>query len=152
MRANNLPHRASYVLVFNSDKVIVQKRTKYKDYCPGYYEVTAGGVNSVGESVAECAERELFEELGIKCPLQHCFSFFFQDDHTTVWGDFWICRFEGRVPEDLTLQESEVESVELMTVRQILQEADQKKKNFTPDSLYALRKWIAMNKDTTTSE
>ncbi|GJQ12780.1 hypothetical protein GpartN1_g4571.t1 [Galdieria partita] len=143
MRAKNLPHRASYILVlYSDDKIIVQKRTKHKDYCPGYYEVTAGGVNSFGESKEECAERELFEELGIRSPLTHCFSFFFRDNHTTVWGDFWTCRFQGRVPEDLTLQESEVESVELMTVNQILQEADEKQKQFTPDSLYALRKWI----------
>jgi 8-oxo-dGTP pyrophosphatase MutT (NUDIX family) len=148
MRAKNLPHRASYILVFHAgDKIIVQKRTKYKDYCPGYYEVTAGGVNSFGESKEECARRELFEELGISNSLEYCFPFFYQDSHTTVWGDFWTCRFEGRVPEDLTLQESEVESVQLMTVEQILQEADSKQKQFTPDSLYALRKWVSRNKD-----
>ncbi|GJD07602.1 Uncharacterized Nudix hydrolase YfcD [Galdieria sulphuraria] len=56
MRAQNLPHRASYILVFSSDdRIVVQKRTKHKDYCPGYYEVTA--------------------ELGIHSPLKHCFFF-----------------------------------------------------------------------------
>ena len=45
MRAKALPHRATYVLVFNSqDQLYVQKRTLTKDVFPGYYDPAAGGV------------------------------------------------------------------------------------------------------------
>ena len=41
MRARGLPHRASYILVFNSRaELFVQKRTMTKDIYPGYYDVS----------------------------------------------------------------------------------------------------------------
>eukprot|EP00871_Galdieria_phlegrea_P000689 jgi/Galph1/1620/GphlegSOOS_G322.1 len=140
MRSKNLPHRASYILVFDPDqRLVVQKRTNTKDYCPGYYEVTTGGVNSWGETKEDCAKRELLEELGIDVPLEYCFPFFYQDNRTTVWGDLWTCTFYGKVPDDLQLQKSEVESVELMSIEEILQSNNL----WTPDSLYALQRWLS---------
>ena len=51
MRAGGLPHRACYILVFNSrGELFVQKRTMCKDIYPGYYDVAAGGVVLAGES------------------------------------------------------------------------------------------------------
>ncbi len=44
MRAKALPHRATYVLVFNArGHLYVQKRTLTKDVFPGYYDPAAGG-------------------------------------------------------------------------------------------------------------
>ena len=43
MRSGRLPHRATYILVFNAKgELFVQKRTQTKDVFPGYYEVAAG--------------------------------------------------------------------------------------------------------------
>ena len=43
MRARGLPHRAAYILVFNSkDEIFVQKRTMSKDIYPGYFDIAAG--------------------------------------------------------------------------------------------------------------
>jgi len=50
MRAGKLPHRATYVLVFNSrGDLYVQKRTQSKDVFAGYYDVAAGGSSSPGK-------------------------------------------------------------------------------------------------------
>ncbi|NIR17298.1 MAG: NUDIX domain-containing protein, partial [Desulfobacterales bacterium] len=71
-----LPHRATYILVFNSGgELYVQKRTQTKDVFPGYYDVAAGGVVLAGESYEEGAVRELLEELGIRgTPLEELFD------------------------------------------------------------------------------
>ena len=66
MRSRRLPHRATYILVFNSGgELFVQKRTMTKDVFPGYYDVAAGGVVLAGEGYMEGAVRELAEEMGI---------------------------------------------------------------------------------------
>ena len=66
MRADGLPHRATYILVFNDEgELFVQKRTTVKDIYPGYHDVATGGVVLSGESYEDAAKRELAEELGI---------------------------------------------------------------------------------------
>lgn len=47
-RKERLLHRSTYIFARNSQgEYYVQKRTMLKDYCPGYYEVVAGGVVGV---------------------------------------------------------------------------------------------------------
>lgn len=47
-RKERLLHRSTYIFARNSQgQYYVQKRTMLKDYCPGYYEVVAGGVVGV---------------------------------------------------------------------------------------------------------
>ncbi|MGH7962686.1 MAG: NUDIX hydrolase, partial [Candidatus Binatia bacterium] len=43
MRAQNLPHRSTYILVFNArGELYMQKRTMTKDVFPGSYDPAAG--------------------------------------------------------------------------------------------------------------
>src|SRR5262245_39916002 len=88
MRAQRLPHRSTYILVFNSQgELYVQKRTLTKDVFPGYYDVAAGGVVLASESYEQGAMRELEEEMGIRSvPLNRLFDFYFEDEHTRLWG------------------------------------------------------------------
>src|SRR5437762_3867127 len=78
MRAKRLPHRSTYILVFNSQgELYVQKRTTTKDVFPGYYDPATGGVVLAGESYEESAKRELAEVLGIHdVPLTPLFTFY----------------------------------------------------------------------------
>src|SRR5262245_39455024 len=74
VRAGRLPHRSTYILVFNSSgDLFVQKRTLTKDIYPGYYDPVAGGVVLAGESYEAGAVRELEEELGIRPVLERHF-------------------------------------------------------------------------------
>lgn len=66
VRARNLRHRCTYVLVLNTaGELYVHKRTDTKDVYPGFYDLVAGGVNGSGESFDDGAARELEEELGV---------------------------------------------------------------------------------------
>ena len=138
MRAKGLPHRATYILVFNSKgELYVQKRTPVKDIYPGYYDVAAGGVVMAGESYDESASRELKEELGIQgVSLTHLFNFYRQDAGNRVWGGAYSCVYDG----EIVLQEEEVESGGFYSLETIL--AASRHGSYTPDGLYVLRRYL----------
>ena len=67
MRAENLPHAATAVLVRRSTgEIYVHRRADTKDIWPGRHDCAAGGVLQAGEDPDEAAVRELAEELGIE--------------------------------------------------------------------------------------
>ena len=138
MRAKRLPHRSTYILVFNSlGELYVQKRTLIKDVFPGYFDVAAGGVVLAGETYEQGAERELEEEMGIRgIPLHRLFDFYFEDDHTRLWGCAFSCVYDGMV----VLQEEEVESGAFVPVSDLLRRAETEP--FTPDGMYVLRRYL----------
>ncbi|MCU1640840.1 MAG: hypothetical protein JWN03_1115 [Nocardia sp.] len=62
--AEGITHFVVGVAVFRNGKLLVVRRVA-DDYHGGMYELPGGGVES-GESFAECVERELFEETGLR--------------------------------------------------------------------------------------
>ncbi len=136
MLAEKLIPRASYILVFNEkDELFLQKRTATKDICPGYWDVTAGGVVLADESYEESAARELAEELGVRdVPLQFLFDHYYDQCGNRVWGRVFTCRHNG----PFTLQESEVASGMFISVTEALRQKDNKP--FTPNGLEILYK------------
>jgi 8-oxo-dGTP pyrophosphatase MutT (NUDIX family) len=138
MRAMRLPHRSTYVLVFNSySELYVQKRTLTKDVFPGYFDVAAGGVVLAGETYEQGAARELEEEMGIRSILlNRLFEFYFEDEHTRLWGCAFACVYDGAV----VLQEAEVESGAFVPVSDILRRAETEP--FTPDGMYVLQRYL----------
>lgn len=140
MRAKGLPHRACYILVFNSaGELFVQKRTMSKDIYPLYFDIAAGGVVLAGESYDESARRELEEELGIKdTKLSSHFTFFYEENKNMVWGRVFSCTYD----DDLTLQKEEVESGFFMDPQEVL--ALSEKEPFTPDGIYVLKRYLEL--------
>lgn len=141
MRQKNLRHRATYIVVHNGmDKVLVQRRTKNKDFYPGWLDATAGGVVQKGEEMLASARREAEEELGIAdVPFADHGTFYYESERCMVWGGLFSCVSHG----PFALQEDEVESVHWMTLDEINQRADE----FTPDSIKALNLWLTRNPD-----
>jgi 8-oxo-dGTP pyrophosphatase MutT (NUDIX family) len=139
MRAKRLPHRSTYILVFNAKgELYVQKRTMTKDVFPGYFDIAAGGVVLAGETYEAGASRELEEEMGIRdVPLTPLFEFHFENDQTCLWGGAFSCVYDGEV----VLQPEEVESGAFTTIPNILRRAESEL--FTPDGLYVLRRYLA---------
>jgi len=76
MRARRLPHRSSYVLVFNrAGDLFIHLRVPTKDVYPGHWDVAVGGVLATGESFDDGARREAAEELGVEVgELEHVFG------------------------------------------------------------------------------
>jgi len=142
MRAKGLPHRATYILVFNSkDELFIQKRTMIKDIYPGYFDIAAGGVVLAGETYDESARREVAEELGIRdAKLTPHFTFFYADASNKVWGRVYSCIHDGK----LSLQPEEVESGFFCLPTEILTLS--KKTPFTPDGLFVLQRFLELRK------
>ena len=141
MRDQNLIHRASYILVFNSkDELFILRRTMTKDIYPGYWDVAAGGVVLALENYEESAVRELGEELGLKDrKLRHCFDRFYEDADNRVWGRIFSCRAEG----PFTLQQEEVEYGMFVPVQTVL--LMQEHEPFTPDGIEVIQRFNEMN-------
>lgn len=139
MRAERLPHRCSYVLVFNSrGELYVQKRTVTKDIYPDYWDPAAGGVMQVGESYEESAAREVGEELGVQdVELRPLFDMWFEDERSAVWGRAFTCVYDG----SLALQVEEVQFVECMTPAEVLRRAAGGE-TFTPDGLEVVSRYL----------
>ena len=147
MRVDGLPHRATYILVFNSEGLLfVQKRTTTKDIYPGYFDVATGGVVLSGESYETAALRELEEELGIQgVPLDAHFDFYHDLAGNRVWGRVYSCVYDGK----MKLQEEEVESGAFHSIQEILEHS--RNEPFTPDGIYVLHRYLAQGKTSTSA-
>ena len=99
VRAQNLLHRCTYVLVRRSDGWIhVHRRTDTKDVDPGLYDMLPGGVCAAGEPYDECARRELAEELGIE-GVQPRFLFMhrYSEPSGQAWGAVYEVTWDGPI-------------------------------------------------------
>jgi isopentenyl-diphosphate delta-isomerase type 1 len=108
IHTRGLMHRSAQVLVFNSaGELFLQKRSNTKDEFPGLWDSSAAGHVDPGEDYADCARRELAEELGIATPLELRPLFRFRAAEDTGWEHCSVfrCRYDG----PLRLQADEVE-------------------------------------------
>ena len=141
IRQRQLWHRCTYIIIENSsDQYLIQRRTLTKDYCPGYFDLTTGGVVGGDEDEDEGAVRELEEEMGIKdVKLEKLPVIKFEPGQ--VWAYVYrLTNFEGV----LTLQESEVAGVEKWTKEEILAKIESGEK-ITPDSIHVFRELLKQN-------
>ncbi|KRX08997.1 NUDIX hydrolase domain protein [Pseudocohnilembus persalinus] len=142
VRDKTLIHRCTFIFVKNSeDKFWVHKRTMQKAWCPGYYDLAFGGVVDYGEDYYTSAKRELKEEAGLETDITEQMKIYYEDSKSKSFGMVYTTNSDG----PLKLQESEVESVHLMSKQEILQKAENQEK-IAPDSLKAFKELIKQNK------
>ncbi|TKJ41660.1 8-oxo-dGTP diphosphatase MutT [candidate division LCP-89 bacterium B3_LCP] len=85
-------------LIFNNDRILISKRKEGSTF-GGYWEFP-GGKQEANETLEECLQRELSEELAIKVEVGDSFA---TVDHT--YADFritlhvFICKIVSGVPE-----------------------------------------------------
>ena len=108
IHARGLMHRSAQVLLFNSHgELFLQKRSAGKDEFPGLWDSSAAGHVNPGEGYAECARRELAEELGIADPpaLEPLFRIRASADSGWEHCAVFRCRHDG----PLSLQRDEID-------------------------------------------
>mmetsp|Transcript_18879 Transcript_18879/g.21631 ORF Transcript_18879/g.21631 Transcript_18879/m.21631 type:complete len:478 (-) Transcript_18879:137-1570(-) len=175
MRLKNMWHRATYVIVRHMEEatdekgeefLLVQLRTKLKDYCPNKLDPAPGGVVGFGESYLENAQREIEEEMGIlthlqtkECSettdtkkknshlIQRFFTFSFQDNRVRCWGDLYEVQYTGPL-SCIKIQKEEVEEIQRLSLSQIKSKMLQQPEEWTPDGLHALRLYLQFRHDT----
>jgi isopentenyldiphosphate isomerase len=138
MRAARLPHRSTYVLVFDRrGALFVHLRTPTKDVYPSHWDVCVGGVLAAGESFDDGAARELAEELGVSAPLERLFPVRFADAHTIVHGMAYRATHDG----PFRLQADEVVRGEFVPLEDVAARAV--REPFCPDGLQVLERYRA---------
>lgn len=140
-----LVHRVAAVYAFNSKgELLVQHRNINKD---GLLDHSVGGHVKQGESYADAAKREAFEELGITKPLSLLGTFYSderQKDKCNMIHYFGL--YEVRLtPEEvkaLVLQESEVDSLIPMTLQDIAKDMKENRSRYTGGFVRSLNYYV----------
>lgn len=138
MRAERLPHRCCYVLVFDRHgNLLVHLRTPIKDVYPSHWDVCVGGVVAAGETFDQAALREVREEIGVDAPLDALFPFRFSDEATVVHGLVYRARHDG----PFRWQPEEVVRGEFLSLDAVADRA--RRDPFCPDGLAVLARYRA---------
>ncbi len=137
MRARRLPHRCTYVLVFNGrGELFVHLRTAAKDVYPSHWDVTIGGVLAAGESFADCMRREIAEELGIDAEAEELFPFNYADERTRVQAMAFRLVHDG----PFRLQAEEIVCGDFVPLQDLYQRLIEEP--FCPDGMQVLEKYL----------
>jgi 8-oxo-dGTP pyrophosphatase MutT (NUDIX family) len=137
IRARNLLHRCTYILVRRTDgRINVHRRSETKDVDPGLYDMLPGGVCAAGETYDTCARRELEEELAIegvepRPVLRHRYS----GPEGEAWGAVYEVIWDGPI----RMQASEVVWNDWVTPQEL--ETMLHELPFCADSVEIYRRW-----------
>lgn len=133
IRAKRLPHRCTYVLVFNGrGELFIHLRTAAKDVYPSHWDVCIGGVLVAGESFEQGVVREIREELGIDVTADELFPFRYQDNNTIVQAMAYRLIHDG----PFVLQAEEIVSGEFVPVEGVIERI--RDEPFCPDGVQVL--------------
>lgn len=117
-------HLTAHVCVFANDgRMVVQRRASAKPLWPDKWDISASGSVLAGETTAKGAERELYEELGIKASLaeeQPRMTLY----HENCISDYYIIKMNVDTCSLIT-DTSEVSSVMLSSREDILSLIDE---------------------------
>lgn len=113
---NGLLHKVVHVWIVNRrNKLLVQKRSDLKEFCPLMWDVSFAGHVKAGENSLDACEREAKEELGLNIDddeLKFLFSIIenFEEGKIRELADVYILHKDLDLT-DLTLDKNEVEEV-----------------------------------------
>jgi len=139
MRQQRLPHRCTYVLVFNAaGELFIHLRTATKDVYPSRWDVCIGGVLAAGETFDQGARREIQEELGIDAVAQPLFPILYADDATFAHGMAYRLVHEG----PFRLQVEEIVRGEFVPVAEVLERIG--RDPFCPDGVKVLHQHLRL--------
>lgn len=135
MRAGRLRHRSVFVAVMDEqDRLLVHRRSPFKDVWPGWCDLAVGGVVAVGEDFETAARREVFEEIGLADVALETLDGgrlqIYDDDQVSLVGRCFLVRSSG----PFRFHDGEVVEAWWMTRREFETSAER----FLPDSVALL--------------
>lgn len=124
IRGNDVPNgryrMVVHVIVFNKEgKMLIQQRTKDRTSNPGKWDFSVGGCVVSGETSSIAAERELYEELGLKVKLQNTLANF-SISFSTGFDDYYVIDYDID-EKDINYQKEEVQAVRWADKQEIIE-------------------------------
>ena len=114
-------HLIVHVGIFDKEgRMLIQRRSPRKHAWADLWEISAGGSALAGEDSWQAAERETFEEIGIKLDLKSVRPHF-TVNYERGFDDFYAVIIDHIDLSSLILQESEVEEVRMATQEEVHQ-------------------------------
>ena len=106
-------HRAFSLLIFNDDgELLLQQRSPSKRLWPLFWSNSCCSHPRRAESMETAIHRRLYEELGLRCPLQFLFKFQYQAQFETAGSEQELCSvFIGRSREPVRSDPSEIQAL-----------------------------------------
>ncbi len=150
--ANGIYHRTVHIWLYKNGKLLLQKRSPYKDSFPNEYDISSAGHVPAGENVTDAALRELNEELGINASredlimtgnVERCFKGSFHgkpfNDHELAAVYLYSADF---AIDSLVLQDSELCGVKFFTFEECIKMSESDKSPLNCDEIELIRKFI----------
>jgi isopentenyl-diphosphate Delta-isomerase len=103
-------HRAFSLLIFNgAGELLLQQRAPSKRLWPGYWSNSCCSHPRRAESMETAIHRRLYEELGLRCPLQFLFKFQYQAQFESAGSEQELCSvFIGRTEDPVGADPAEI--------------------------------------------
>jgi isopentenyl-diphosphate delta-isomerase len=103
-------HRAFSLLVFNErGELLIQQRAASKRLWPMYWSNSCCSHPRGDESLETATQRRLYQELGIRCPLQFLFKFQYQAQFDATGAENELCSvYIGRCREPIKVNSDEI--------------------------------------------
>ena len=105
-------HRAFSLLIFNgAGELLIQQRSAAKRLWPLYWSNSCCSHPRRFESMETAIHRRLYEELGLRCPLQFLFKFQYQAQFETAGSEQELCSvFIGRSRDEVRTDPNEIQA------------------------------------------
>ncbi len=131
--------RVAGVFIINDNgEILLQLRSEKSYRYPLYWDCSAGGHVDTKEDYATCAQRELFEEIGIKTKLIFLGKHFIKlDDGRKHFNAFFKGKSKGRI----NIDPKEVSKVVFFSVEKI-REMIKDGEKIHPECLFGLKKYF----------
>jgi isopentenyl-diphosphate Delta-isomerase len=127
-------HRAFSLLIFNgAGELLLQQRAPSKRLWPLYWSNSCCSHPRRAESMETAIHRRLYEELGLRCPLQFLFKFQYQAQFESAGSEQELCSvFIGRSSDPVRTDPKEIQAWRWIEPEALQVELADDAEKFTP--------------------